>query len=241
MSQPFNPYAAPSAASGDVSITAGDGQPMPWTPGDILSAAWNRFNTTWLALVGACIVTMFLGNLVSWAAQIAIALGHLEKSAVGHVLYGGGLFLSVCASSFFMVGLWRLFLDAARNRPLQFGTLFLGGDRWLPLLALQFLMLPLMLVAYLLFIVPGVILALGLGFAQFYVIDANMGPIEAMRASWEVTKGQRTQLFALGLLSFAVFVAGLALCCVGALAAWPLTCLAWAIAFTRISGRNPVS
>jgi uncharacterized membrane protein len=181
-----------------------------------------------------------LGNLVSWAAQITLALAHLEKSALGHVIYAGGLLVSLCFSSYLLVGLWRLFLDAARNRPLRFDTLFLGGDRWLPLLGLQLLMVPLLVVSIFLFIVPFVILALALGFAQFYVIDANMGPIEAMRASWEVTKGHRMQLFALALLSFAVLLAGLALCCVGVLASAPIVYLAWAIAFTRISGRDPV-
>jgi uncharacterized membrane protein len=241
MSQPFNPYAAPSAASADVAIAPGDGQPMPWTPSEVLSAAWKRFGTSWLVLIGAYLVAAILGNLLSWGAQITIAVAHLEKSAVGHLLYGAGLFLSLCASSFFFVGLWRLFLDAARNRPLRFGTLFLGGDRWLPLLGLQLVTLPVLAVGFLFLIVPGVILSLGLGFAQFYVIEANMGPIEAIRASWEVTKGQRGQLFALALLSFLVILAGFAVCCIGALAAGPLAYLAWAIAFTRISGRNPVA
>ena len=65
MSQPFNPYAAPSAASADVAITPGNGQPMPWTPSEVLSAAWKRFGTSWLVLIGAYLVAAILGNLLS--------------------------------------------------------------------------------------------------------------------------------------------------------------------------------
>jgi uncharacterized membrane protein len=241
MSDPFNPYAAPGAAWADASVPVGDGQPVPWTPSEVLSAAWKRFNTTWLVLLGAYLVSGILGNLVSWIAGFTIGLTHIEKTPAGQALYYGSIPLSVCVSTFFFVGLWRLCLDAARNRPLRFGTLFLGGDRWLPLLGLQFLLMLILGIGFMLLIVPGVILALGLGFAQFYVVDANMGPIDAMRASWEATKGQRGQIFVLGLLSTLVVIAGLALCCVGALAAGPLVYLTWAIAFTRISGRNPVA
>ena len=241
MSDPFNPYAAPSAASGDVSVIAGYGQPMPWTPSEVLSAAWKRFNTSWLVLVGAYFVAVMASDVVSYGMQAILYVGKLDKSVVGSVLYCLSLVASFCISSFFVVGMLRLFLDCARNRPVRFGVLFGGGDRWLPMLGLQFLVSLVVGIGFVLLIVPGVILGLGLSLAYCYVVDANMGPIDAMRASWEATKGQRGQLFVLGLLLFLVALAGLAACCVGILAAIPLTSLAWVIAYTRISGREPAA
>lgn len=241
MSDPFNPYAAPSAASADVSVPVGYGQPLPWTPSEVVSAAWKRFNTSWLVLIGAYVVSAILGNVISYGVQITIVVAHLDKTTLGSVLSLGGTLLSVCTFSFFLVGLWRLFLDAARNRPLRFGLIFMGGDRWLPLLGLQFLLGVVVVLGLILFIVPGVILGLGLSLSQFYVVDADMGPIDAMRASWEATKGQRGQVFVLALLSFLIFILGVLACCIGALAAGPLVYLSWAIMFTRISGRDPVA
>ncbi len=244
MSDPFNPYAAPSAASADMSIAAGYGQPMPWTPSEVLSTAWNRFNTNWAAwfvLLAASIVSWFLGNFLSYAAQITIVVAHLDKTTVGGLLSSMATVLSTCFFSFFLVGLTRLFLDAARNRPLRFGLIFTGGDRWPAMIALQFLMGLAVLLGTILFIVPGIILALGLSLAQYYVVEANMGPTQAMRASWEATKGQRGQIFLLGLLSLLVVIAGCLACCVGILVAAPLVYLAQAIMFTRISGRDPVA
>ena len=239
MSDPFNPYAAPSAASGDVSISAGYGQPMPWTPSEVLGAAWKRFNTSWLVMVGAYFVAVLASDFVSYGMQAVIYVGNLQKSALGSILYGVSLLASFCISSFFVVGLLRLFLDSARNRPLRFGVLFGGGDRWLAMLGLQFLVSLAVGIGFVLLIVPGVILALGFSLAYCYVVDTNMGPVDAMRASWEATKGQRGQLFVLSLLLVAVALAGLAACCIGILAAIPLTSLAWVIAYTRISGRDP--
>ena len=60
--------------------------------------------------------------------------------------------------------------------------MFSGAGRFLPLLGVLFLTLLAVMLGYALLIVPGIILALGLSFAQFYVVDQKMGPIDALKA-----------------------------------------------------------
>ncbi len=50
-------------------------------------------------------------------------------------------------------------------------------------------------IGLLLFIVPGIIIMLGLYFAEYLLIDKEMGVQDALRASWEMTRGFRTGIF----------------------------------------------
>ncbi len=84
-------------------------------------------------------------------------------------------------------------------------------------------------------------MALGVQFASVYVIDANMGPFEALNASWRATRGHKWMLFLFILVCIGVALAGTVACCVGIFVASPLIYLAHAIIFTRISGRAPAT
>jgi uncharacterized membrane protein len=114
--------------------------------------------------------------------------------------------------------------------------LFSGGGHFLSLLVVVVITLLAAALGGLLLIVPGVILYLGLVFAQFYVVDQNMGPIDALKASWEVTKGQRGQLFVFSLAAGLLAIAGYVAWCIGAFATIPLAMVAVATVYTRLSG-----
>ncbi len=48
---------------------------------------------------------------------------------------------------------------------------------------------------FLCFIFPGFYLMMALQFAPFFIIEKDLGPIEAMKASWAITDGSRLSLF----------------------------------------------
>lgn len=55
-------------------------------------------------------------------------------------------------------------------------------------------------IGFVLFVLPGVFLAVSLAFAQVAVAVEDAGVIEALRRSWSLTGGNRVRLFALGLV-----------------------------------------
>jgi hypothetical protein len=114
--------------------------------------------------------------------------------------------------------------------------MFAGGSRFLPLLGGLFLSMLIAMPAFAMLIIPGIIVSLGLSFAQFYIVDQNMGPIDALKASWEATKGHKLQLFLFGLVAILMMIGGYLACCIGAFVALPLVMIAWATIYTRISG-----
>jgi len=204
-----------------------------------MAIAWQRFRGAVAPLVGASVLFLITSGVVTLAPKVMVE-PRLSFSLTRPVP-PAWLFLQLSVDSFFNVGLTRMLLVAARGGTPAFGTLLLGWDRFLAVLASNLLRWVALTVGLVLFVVPGLILAYGLAFTTFFVVDANLGPIEALRASWEATRGQKKELFALSLLSLLVYLAGLAAFGVGLVAAYPVCMLAFAVAFTRVTGRMPVA
>ena len=213
--------------------------PQPWAVGETIGLAWEGFKRSWLALAGSFFIMMVGSFVINGIPAGLLGARVVEPNSVAYwIVYGVGQLTSWILSAFFTVGLNRMTVAVARGQEADFSTLFGGGNKLLPYLGQMFLMMFAILIGTILFIVPGVLLSLGLMLAPFYLIDANMGPIDAMKESWNATKGQKLNLFVLGLASVGIMILGMLACCVGYFAAAPICYVALAIVYVRISGRG---
>ncbi len=64
-------------------------------------------------------------------------------------------------------------------------------------------------------IVPGIIFACRLAFVPYLVVDREMDVMDALRVSWDMTRGYGVQIFLMGILSAVVVLAGIACLIVG--------------------------
>jgi uncharacterized membrane protein len=64
-------------------------------------------------------------------------------------------------------------------------------------------------------IVPGIIFACRLAFVPYLVVDREMDVMEALRVSWDMTRGYGWQIFLMGLLAIPVVILGLICLVVG--------------------------
>ncbi len=102
-------------------------------------------------------------------------------TALAYILYSG--FLAV------------LFLHY-NGSTISFDDLFASLDnRWISLAFTAMVKALLVMVGLVFFIVPGIYLAIKWMFAELLVIDQGMKPMQALRASSEMTKGHRWKLF----------------------------------------------
>lgn len=236
----MNPY-APPVDSGPVPQGVGGGMPEPWTLGEVLSHGLERLKTDWPVLIFAPMVGQFIANIPSWVLQ-ALAFPTVAivepQSGVYWFLYACVMLFAIVVGAFFNVGLTRIILDSARGNSPSFATLFTGGDRFLPMLGTTILMLLGIYLGMLLCIVPGVILALGFAFSQMYVVDAKLGPIEAMSESWRVTTGQKMNLFVMVLAFLGIVLVGFMACFIGVFPASAICMVAFGTVFLRVSGRG---
>jgi uncharacterized membrane protein len=217
-----------------------------WTAGDVVSSAWEAFKPQWTILVASYVLVSFVTQVAQVPGLVFsgfVAVAHVPPQSVDATMprlvqMAISLPLMLAVSTFFHIGLMRLWLQVARGERPQFEVIFSGLDRFLPYVGATLLMGVAIFFGLLLFIVPGVLLALGWSMVPYYVIDSNLGPVEALGASWRATKGRWGTLMLLGFASFGITLAGLACCCIGMLAAAPLSMLLYATFYTRVSGRG---
>jgi hypothetical protein len=92
-------------------------------------------------------------------------------------------------------------------------------------------------VGFLFWAILTIVVMLRVKFAQYYVVDAGLGPMQGIGASWNATRGQVIKLFAYGMLEFLVVFAATLACCLPLLVALPLVRLGEGLIFLHISGR----
>jgi uncharacterized membrane protein len=239
----YNPYAAPQAGMSAAPVGApGAGAPQPWEVGEVFQKAIDIFKVHWVPLVLAIFIPAVIEAIpsgISNGVQAAMRGSDSDGAAAAGALIG--MVFSVIAYAvaiFFQVGQIRMFLTAARGGTPQIAQLFSGGNRVLPLFATAFLVGLAVFVGFLALIIGAFIAALGLMFSTYYCVDAELGPVESLKASWKATDGQKGKLFLLMLAFIGLMIAGLLACCVGIIPAQALGYLVLGIVFLRISGRG---
>ena len=233
-----NPYAPP----GDFGLLPGalpapGGAPRGFATREVLEAAWAVTKIHWPVLVAAYAVWTVPASLVSLIPLLAVALQLVEPNSIEYFgLYLSTTFAAQIIGSFFQVGYIRIALAAARGQAPQFIDIFGGFDRFLSLIAIFLITFVPETLGAVLFVVPGVILFLGLSLSTFYCVDARLGPIASLRESWRATRGNKFAIFVFLCAAFVVYMLSMLACCVGPFLSFGLLYVAWAIIYMRLSG-----
>ena len=92
------------------------------------------------------------------------------------------------------------FLNLIRQESIAYERLFDGYKDFVRTFLLYFLYSLAVVIGMLLFIIPGIILAIGLMMSPYIVKDdKEISAMDALKKSWEITKGHKMKLFWLGL------------------------------------------
>ena len=88
-------------------------------------------------------------------------------------------------------------------------------------------------VGWLFFVLPGFIALLRFAFFPYFIIDKNVGPIAALKMSYEVTKHHVWDMFAFWVAIKVVVYLGF-LSWIGVMITWPLSTLAYAFFYRKL-------
>jgi len=88
----------------------------------------------------------------------------------------------------------------------------------------------------LLFVVPGVIWSIKYSMFPYFIVDQQMGPIEAIKASGKATSGAKWQLFLFGSLLMLVNLGGLLALGIGLFVSIPVAMLSYAYVYRQLAG-----
>ena len=144
-------------------------------------------------------------------------------------------FASIVVSIFVGLGLTTFSLRAHDNiQGVQIADLWNPGPFW-RFLGAHILTLIAIAIGFVLLIVPGIILSLGLAFVPYLVVERGLGPIESMKESWRITKGHKWQLALLFLALLGINLLGVLALVVGIFVAVPVTIIAFAHAYRTLA------
>lgn len=192
--------------------------------GDALSFGWHGFKRqAWLFLgvFGAMVVFQFIFSLLPKGALFGLV----------------SLFTNLILQILLQIGFISMTLRLVNGERASLKDLFSHAHLFLRFLAASILMGILVLLGFLLFIIPGVILSLRLWFVGFVLVDMNVGPVEALRRSWDITRGATLRLLLFGVVLALVNLAGLLALFVGIFVSVPVTLIAVAYVYRTLTAR----
>jgi uncharacterized membrane protein len=108
------------------------------------------------------------------------------------------------------------FLKAVRGERVEIRDMFVAFQRnyWNAVIA-NIVVAVIIGLGIVMLIVPGIIFACRLAFVPYLVIDRQMDVMEALRVSWDMTRGYGWQIFFMGFLAIFIVIGGLLLVFVG--------------------------
>ncbi len=183
--------------------------PQPVEVGTLVSrtfAVWSKH--VWLFAGFFAVAVMLPAFVVGMIAALAVGAGTSEGGLQGGsstaflvTTVSVGFPLILVAAFVNMGGLTYGAIQGLAGRPVAFGTMFsVGFRRLLPMIVAGIVIGLAVGLGFLLLIVPGVILGCGLAAAMPVVVAEKMGPLDAIRRSWELTSGSRGTIFLTGLI-----------------------------------------
>ena len=175
------------------------------TAGASYSKAWEVIWKTFIELLVVSLVAMV----------ISIPTGAMKwEDGQFHWYFIPIIGFAICYGVFLMGPInysvkW-VFLKAVRKEKINIKDMFSVFERnyWNAVLA-NLLVGIIVGFGIVMLIFPGIIFACRLAFVPYLVIDQKMDVMDALKASWDMTRGHGWSIFAMGLLTIPIVIAGL--------------------------------
>lgn len=240
---PAAPTPPPAAAGG-------------WNLGDALSYGWKKFQEN-VSQILLAVVVLFVVALVtafiSWGFQAVMTSdptctvtsegfvcdegsGTLWRMIVGAIAFGFQYFVMLVVGA----GILRGALGITEGRPFQTAEIF-KTDQIGSIIVASLIIGVASGIGYALFILPGIVIAFLTSYTLFFVIDQNLSPIDAIKASFELTTKNLGTTVVWYVVGGLVAVAGAIACGVGLLVTIPLVIIGTAYTYKVLTAQPVVA
>ncbi|HVT00976.1 MAG TPA: DUF975 family protein [Patescibacteria group bacterium] len=175
------------------------------------------------------LLIMFAVNVIP--SNLARVFDNNNSPLIGFILALIGWILQFAVS----LGVIGVALKVYDRKKVQYSNLFDYIHLIIPYVVAGFIYGVIVLVGLILLIVPGIIWGIKYRYFVYFMVDKNKGPIDALKASAKITKGQKWNLFLLGLMLLGLNVLGALALLVGLFVTIPATIMAEAYVFRKLS------
>ena len=155
------------------------------------------------------------------------------------------IFLSILIGAIFwivnsilLLGVIAIVLKFAKNEKPVIQDLFSKKHLFFKYIFSNTLVAILTLIGFLFFIIPGIILAVRLQFYGYFIVENEVGPIDAIKKSWNLTKGSFWNLFLFGLLSGGIQILGIVALLIGLVFTTPTVWIARAVVYEKLKANK---
>jgi len=173
---------------------------------------------------------LIVWKLLVWVPHIVMLIVMDINPIMGWILFFADLALTLLLT----MGLVKISLNFCDNKKGEFSDL-LSQYRLLPKFLLAFILFLLIIsVGFILLIIPGIFLIIKLWFWDYFIIDKKMGPIEALKKSWNITNGHMLRLFLFFAIMIGINILGAFALLVGLFITFPVTMVATAFVYRKL-------
>jgi uncharacterized membrane protein len=196
--------------------------------GDAVSFGWDTMKGNILFFIGVLIVMFVIEAVPRAIGDLTVE----DRPVVAIIFYIAAAVVNMGLSMGFIKILLR-FCDSEKP---DFSDLFSCFHLVLKYLAAAILYTLIVLGGLILLIVPGVIWAVKFQFFAYFIVERELGPIEALKQSSAITDGAKMDLFLFWLVLVGINIVGVLCCLIGVFATIPITAVALAYVYRALLG-----
>lgn len=163
--------------------------------------------------------------------------GHMAMGPLGTLISLLGNLVVLAVSGVIFAAYLGGLLDIANGRPVTVGSFFKPRNVGNMVIVMLIIGVLTSIGSFLCFI-PGLLVSIFTMFATVALLDRNLSPVDALKASFEIVKAKFIDCLLVWLMAIAIIAVGALLCGVGLLVAIPVAFLFEIFAYRRITGGN---
>jgi len=195
---------------------------------DVLRVAWKGLiSQIWLLaglLIGYVIVSLSLILFIPLPEQGTISIAGMAIAL-----------LSLVLSLLFSLGYTKNMFETLDGEEPQFSAYGQQARKIISWLIAGLIYTVVVFVGLVLFVFPGIYLAIRLQFFYTSIVEEDTGLVTSLKRSWEITRGQTMPLFLLLLATIGLTVLGLAFFAIGIFVTFPLVGLMYCYVFRKLT------
>jgi len=195
--------------------------------GEAIKAGWEATKSH----LGILIVIQIVFILVGYVPLIGGELLIPKARWVGVLLLLSGYALQLIM----LLGIVKISVKLADKEPIAVGDMFAQAGRLFPFVVATLIFDLAIVLGTVLLVIPGVIVFLGLCFYSFPLVDKKAGMVDALKQSWALTKGVKLKILGFLIVVSLVNMLGVLLLLIGMFVTVPVTYVAFAHVYRKLS------
>lgn len=178
-----------------------------------------------------------IGIMIFLMIVLVIEIMLADMSSTGMDINPAVTIIMFFINMLIQLGIVKIAVNMTNRKPYDFSMLITPGGILFSFIAGTILYNLSVFIGLLMLIVPGVFLAVRLVFYPYLIVERGYTALEALKASWVMTKKYQWQIFVIGIILYAVnFI--MAITVIGLAVSLPLTLIALAQLYHHIKLRG---